>query len=150
MVIYTRMRRICASLMLACALVQPAFSSVLLASAVTLALHGRDHAHSVALVSDDGHLDLVLSHADRSEDACRREPVHAHPHASPVPADHVIHVASDDATSTRSRKLSIDTAPPLAAPIASLPFPASLPAYDAPEQPRIRGAERIRTVVLQL
>jgi hypothetical protein len=141
--------------MLLCALVQPAFSSALLASGVTLALHGRAHAHSVALVADDGHVDLVLSHTDRE-----RHDRGSHDHGNDLvhddtrlahgESDHVLHVASDEATRVSSRKLSIDPAPAIVVAPAVEAEPELRPGYRAPEQPRFRGAQRIRTVVLQL
>jgi hypothetical protein len=151
-VTHPRTRALGALLMLACAALQPAVGSAVLASALTLALHGSDHAHSLALVVDEGHLDLVLAHDGGGDHPHDHDgaPHSGAPHASPVDDDHVFHVAVDEAAGASSRKLSADPAPLLAAPVARPAPRAALSFYRAPEEPRARGAERIRTVVLRL
>ena len=145
-----RARRLRAALLLACALAHPAFSSALLASAVTLALHGSAHAHSVELVADDGHVDLVLRHVERRPAERCTAPVHAHQHLSHGESDHVLHVASDDATRNPTRKLWADPTPALVAAPPITPTLERRSEYRTPEQPRFRGSEEIRTVVLRL
>lgn len=140
-------RKLGALLMLACAAVQPAAASAPLASALALALHRGDHAHSVAVVPEDGHLHIVLSHGQG--DGHQDEGVSHSGHAlTSYSADHVFHLAEAD--SATIRRAALDPAPPLAM-AAALPLrPAPLVVVRPRPEPRARGADPLSTVVLRL
>ncbi len=142
------MRKLAALFLLASAATQPAAGSVLLASALTLWLHGSSHAHAVSVVAEEGHLHLVLSHDEGAE----RDHGHAPSHGGPWFAgdDHVFHVTGDDAEVATPRRAAPDPAPALAMAVAlpSAPTPAR-PSRPSPE-PRARSSDLLRTVVLRL
>jgi hypothetical protein len=137
-----RKRRLGAILMLACALAQPAAASDALAGGLALALHGNADAHALMMVSDDGHLDLVLCHGD---DDCRGEPSED---ASLSEGDHVVHLI--DSNDAAARRLGLDPSPPLEVSVA-LPL-ARDPRVAACTRPEdcARVADSLRTVVLRL
>jgi len=144
-------RNLVVPLALACAGLQLAPESVLLASALTLALDASDHAHSISLFADEGHVDLVLSH----EELGGHHPGGAHHHGDPRSAtserDHVFHLTTaDDAANTMSRRAGLAAGPALATAIAVLPAPTRLWAPRPSPDPRARSSDFLRTVVLRL
>jgi len=138
-------------LALACAVAQPAFGSSLVSSALTLGLYStHPHAHSVALHSDGNHLDVVLSHGEpRGHDDRELPADHDHP-VSLTHGDHVVHITGIEPSSATPRRAILDPAPVLALrvtlPVASAPacIVRTLP------EPRARGVEELRTIVLRL
>ena len=144
-------RNLVVPLALACAGLQLAPESVLLASALTLALDASDHAHSISLFADGGHVDLVLSH----EDLGGHHPGNAHHHGDPTSAtserDHVFHLTTaGDAANTMLRRAGLAPSPALATAIAVLPAPATLWLLHHSLEPRARSSDSLRTVVLRL
>lgn len=125
---------------------QPAAALAVVADALISGLH--EHAHRVALLSDAGHLDLVLSHG---EGAAHRHAGAAHDHDCPVAlseSDHVVHVAADAAASATPRRLC-DAPPSLV--VAALPVaPAPAWVLRPASEPRACVEARLRTVVLRL
>jgi hypothetical protein len=145
------MRTLVVSLVLACAGLQLAPESVLRAIALTLSLDASDHAHSISLFADGGHVDLVLSH----EELGGHHPGGAHHHGDPTSAtserDHVFHLTTaDDAANTMSRRAGLAASPALATAIAVLPAPATLWLLHHSLEPRARSSDSLRTVVLRL
>jgi hypothetical protein len=153
------MNRLVALLILTCAGAHPAGGFPLLASALTLGLHGDQHAHSFSVVAEEGHVDLVLSHLP--QEPRRGSGRGAHHHASTPHHDdlsnvfseesHVFHLTGDDAASATPRR-SVANAVPLLAIAVTLPSPGPRAAmlFRRSTEPRIRGVDYLRTVVLLL
>jgi hypothetical protein len=131
-----------------------------LAGALTLGFHGDNHpAHSFSVVAEQGHLDLVLSHRPQEPRRGSERGAHDHastPHHDDLPSlfseeNHVFHLTGDDATRATPRR-SVADAVPLLAIAAVLPPPAPRAAtlLLASPEPRIRGVDYLRTVVLLL
>src|SRR5262245_32210279 len=151
-------RTLILSLALACVGMQVAPGSAFLAGLLAHEIHGGDHTHAVALVADQGHLHVVLSHDQTSGEGHGDAPRHddrptsgaGKDHASPSRSekDHVFHVASADASNTPPRRS--DLRPASAVAVAALPalaptwFPRVWP------EPRAHDAVRLRTIVLRL
>jgi hypothetical protein len=142
------MRTLALSLALACAASQLAPGSAFLASLLTDAIHRGDHAHAVALVADEGHIDLVLSHGETDDAAHEDAPLHDDRHASSTETNHVLHITADDGANTTPRRADIRPAATVA--IAALPatVPIRVPALSL--EPRAHGADPLRTVVLRV
>lgn len=143
-------RKLALPLTLVCAGTQLASGSALLASLLTLGLHDSDHAHSVSLVADEGHVHLVLSHEEQGTHHSRNTSHHGDPATTASERDHVFHLTDDDAASTTRHRPGFEPAPLLAAPVAV--FPASTPSWllRASSEPRARSSDLLRTVVLRL
>lgn len=144
------MRRLVVLLALACAGAQSAAGSTLFSSALALGILGSHHAHSISVVAEQGHLHLVLSHADR--DAHHPGPVSHHDDLQPVSSesDHVFEIGVDDATRTSPGRALLDPGAPIAT-IVGAPFVAAQSAVRrSPPEPRARGVDDLRTVVLRL
>ena len=145
------MRKLAALLMLACAAAQPAPASALHARALTLGLHARHHAHAVSVVSEDGHFHLVLSHAAQRDSGDHRGPARPDdPQASFSESDHVLHLAGDDPVNATARRGDASQPPLLAIAVALPSVPAPLSVFRPSPEPRARGADQLRTVVLRL
>jgi len=135
------------ALALACAGAQVAPGAALLASA--LALHASDHAHSVSVVADEGHVHLVLSH-DRRGHRDRASAGHHDERATATSErNHVFHFTDEDAAKTARRA---GVAPALAAvtAVAVMPGPTPLWVLLPSLEPRARSSGSLRTVVLRL
>jgi len=142
-------RKLAVLLLLACAGVQPAVGSPLVASALTLGIRADDHGHSVALRSDGDHLDVVLSHGERS-DHDHQAPCNPDHPADLTEADHVVHVTVGDVAGATPRRALLGYAPPLA---ISAALPVAVARRSAPPRsldPPARGVDYLRTIVLRL
>lgn len=138
--------RLALLLMLAWAGTHSVAGSTLIASA--LALHAHDHLHSLSREGD--HVDLVLAHHEpREPGGSDPEPRHDHAAWSLADQDHVVHLASDDAPLSTSRRPSPDTAsvPTLPAGLALFTSPSALGPSPAPNA---RGRDTLKVVVLRL
>ena len=144
------MRKLVIPLVLACAGAQVAPGSALLARLLTLGIHRGDHAHAVALVADQGHLHLVLSHGERGGHAHGGAPKHDDRQTSPSETDHVFHVAGDDAANRTPRRADISPASPLAVAVSALPTPVPVWVLRPSPEPHARSSDPLRTVVLRL
>jgi len=106
--------------MLACMVAPSATGSPLPIRVLAFGLHG--HAHSVSVLADAGHVDLVLSHDERHD--------HDHgalQHREDLPpslaeGDHVVHLAGADAIGAAPRRDAAPAVPP-PAPWYAAPFP---------------------------
>ena len=146
----SRMRVLAIFLMLVCANAQPALGSSLVASALTLGVHGNGHRHSVALRSDGDHLDVVLFHGERDAHDHGGAPQNHDHSAGAAEGDHIVHVTAGDIANTRARRALIGSSPALA---ISPALPAAVARVWAPSRsldPRTRGAVHLRTIVLRL
>jgi hypothetical protein len=135
-------------LALACAGAQLGAGSAVVAGVATLGRHGIGHEHSVSILAEDGHLHLVLSHVEPAEHD--HEPA-AHgddPHSTCSNADHVFHL--DSADNATLRRAMFDPAPALAVSVDVLPALAPRQLSVLPPEPRARGVDHLRTVVLRL
>jgi len=144
------MRKLAVALMLACAGVQPALGEMLIASALALGIRASDHAHSVEFRSDGSHLDIVLSHAESGAHA-EHTAAPGHDHLAGVSErDHVVHVTASETANSNPRRAVLDAAPALASTLA-LATPAA-PAWAQARslEPRARGVDHLRTIVLRL
>jgi uncharacterized protein involved in copper resistance len=142
------MRALVIPLALACAGTQVAPGSALLARLLALGIHGGDHAHAVALVADQGHLHLVLSHVERGDHAHGGGPHHDHRQTSPSETDHVLHIAGDEAANTTPRRADIPPASAVA--VAALPSPVPVWVVRPSHEPHARSSDPLRAVVLRL
>jgi len=145
------MRKVTALLMLASFATQPAVGSMLVTGALMLVLHGSHHAHVVSIKSEDGHLDLVLSHeTDRSTDDHRSAADTERPAPSLSEGEHVFHFASDDPVNTTARRRGAASAPVVVV-VATQPF-ASAPVSGFRHSPQLEssGVSYLRSVVLRL
>lgn len=146
----SRLRKLAVALMLACAGVQPALGETLLASALALGIRASDHAHSVEFRSDGSHLDIVLSHGEagvHADDGATPQ----HDHLAGVSeSDHVVHVAASEAGNATPRRAVLNTAPALTSTLAlaSVNAPAWSPVRSF--EPRARGVDHLRTIVLRV
>lgn len=144
-------RNLVVPLALACAGLQLAPESVLLASALTLGLHASDHAHAISLVAEEGHVHLVFSHDGRGDPDHGVAEHHGDPAAtSTSERDHVFHLANDDGANTTSRRAGATTATAAATALAVLPAPALVWVPRRSPEPRARSSDLLRTVVLRL
>jgi len=144
------MRKLTVLLMLACASAQPAPGSSLAVSVFTLGIHANDHAHSVALRLDGDHLDVVLSHGERDAHDHGEAPLdHDHP-AGVSEGDHVVHITAGDAANATPRRAVLGATPVLAISVALPVVVAPVWAPSGPLEPRARGVDHLRTVVLRL
>jgi hypothetical protein len=145
------MRNLTAAIALVCAVVQLAFGSSLAAGALTLGIYASHlHGHSLALQADGDHVDLVLSH--RQSEVAERTSVpdgHDHP-ASYSEGDHVVHVLSGGAADATPRRALLDPAPAIALSIAFAGVITPPRSLHSPLEPRARGTDQLRTVVLQV
>ena len=142
-----RKHRIGAFVVWLCVAVQPAAASHALPGALALLLHGGDHLHAVAVVADDGHRDLVLSH-DHGEHASHRTAASQCTLGPFSENDHVLHMTdSEDAT---ARRIGVDPSPPLVLSVAIARTPDLRIAGCAGPEIRARGADSLGTVVLRL
>lgn len=122
--------------------------STLIASA--LALHAHDHLHSASLSREGDHVDLVLAHLEPHErGGSDPEPRHDPAAWSLADEDHVVHLASDDAPLSTSRRPSPDTASVPGLP-AGLPLGTSPSALGPPPAANARGRDTLKVVVLRL
>jgi hypothetical protein len=124
---------------------------LLFAGTLTLSFHEGSHAHAVSLVSERGHLHLVLSHdeargSEGSHDAATRDARLA----SFSESDHVLHLESDALLEASARRAdpTPTTAPVPAVPLASSPAASFVPRR--PPKPDAPGPGLLRTVVLRL
>ena len=144
------MRTLVLSLVLACAGAQLAPGSALLASLLTHGSQLGDHSHAVALVTDHGHHDLVLSHVESGGRALGDAPEHEHRPAGPSGTDHVIHITGDDASNPPPRRAANGAVATLAVAVAVLPAPVPVWAPRPSPEARAHGSDPLRTVVLRL
>jgi hypothetical protein len=143
-------RRVVVALALVCAGAQIAPGTALFASALTLGLHASEHAHSVSLSADEGHVHLVLSH-DQAGTEILADTHHRGDRAlSTSGRDHVLHVSDDGAATAGPRRAGVAPAPPVATSLAVLAAPSSLWVRSLLLEPCARSSDRLRTVVLQL
>lgn len=136
--------------LLACVGAQILPGSALHASALTVGLHASGHAHSVALVAEEGHLHLVLSHderGDQDQGGARHQSDRA---TSTSERDHVFELTADDAANTRLRRASYDPAPAIAMAVEVLPAHTPRWVLHHSLEPRTRSSDSLRTVVLRL
>jgi hypothetical protein len=136
--------------MLACAAVEPALGSPVLGSALRLVLHPGDHMHAVALLSDAGHFDLVLSHGEdgsHEHDAATGAALASNPSSS---GDHVFHLTSDDPLSATQRRLDLALAAASAPGISRPLVPHSTRGLRVSSAPRARSLDSLSTVVLRI
>lgn len=144
------MRRLAVLLMLACAGVEPAMGSPVLGGALRLILHPGDHSHSVALLSDAGHFDLVLSHA---ADETHEQPDATADAFAPTPptrSDHVFHITGDDLLSATQRRVDLAASPASALGIlrsTAIPSTRRVCASSAPHAHRF---DHLSTIVLRI
>jgi hypothetical protein len=146
----TQNRVLAVYLLLGCAIAQPALGSSLLASALALGIHGSDHGHSVALRSDGHHLDVVVSHREHAAHDAGEVPQNHDHSAGVAEGDHVVHIAAGDVANTRVRRALLDASPALA---ISPALPAAVArglAHFRSFEPRARGVDHLRTIVLRL
>ncbi len=133
------MRVLAALLTFSCTVTQSATGSPLRTGALAFGLH--DHEHSVSILADRGHVDLVLSHDESGHD-----------HDAPPPdgprwlseSDHVVHLASDDGEATLRRGA---VPPPTLSHAAPFPVPAVARIFLPAPEPRARGAHHLRIVL---
>lgn len=144
------MRKLVLPLVLACAGAQVAPGGALLASALTLGLHASDHAHSVALVPDEGSLQVVLSHDERDRQIPGAAWHPGDPGTSASGGDHVLQLTDVDDAATGPRRASLPPAPAVAAAVAAPPAPTPMWVPRPSPQPRARSSDSLRTVVLRL
>ena len=146
----SRMRKLAVLLMLACAGAQPALGETLIASALALGIHASDHAHSVALRSDGSHLAIVLSHGEHAAPDQRRAAQGPEHLAGVSERDHVVHFTASETANANPRRALLDAAPVLASTLAlaTPAAPAWAPAHS--HEPRARGVDHLRTIVLRL
>lgn len=144
------LRKLAVALMLACAGVQPALGEGLVASALALGIRASDHAHSVGFRSDGSHIDIVLSHGEdgvHADDGATPD----HDHLAGVSEqDHVVHVAAGEAGSATPRRAVVNAASALASTLAlaSVSAPAWSPVHSF--EPRGRGVDHLKTIVLRV
>lgn len=143
-------RKLVVPLVLACAGTQVAPGAALRASALTLGLHESDHAHSVSLVAEEGHLHLVLSHDERGGQDPGGARHHGDPATSTSERDHVFKLTDDDAANTRPRRASFAPALAIATAVGVLRAPTPLWIVRSSPEPRARSSDFLRTVVLRL
>jgi hypothetical protein len=135
-------RRLSALLMLVCAGAQVSPAAGFLASVLTLRL--SDHAHSVSVVSQGGHLHLVLAHPGGSPHRPEGAPHPGHLPGAFSEGEHVFHISGDEATTSASRRPSVS-------PIAvALPAAPARPVVPVAWAPRTRAIDPQRPVVLRL
>jgi hypothetical protein len=138
-----RLRRLTAVVALVCAALEPAPGITLFVSAFD---QRSDHAHSLRVVSDVGHVDVVLSHAAES----RELPADAGPElaADPSQRDHVYHITTSDLSTATSYR----AAPALhAAPAFATAFVSASPRRALSRS--LRGAhvlDPLSTIVLRI
>jgi hypothetical protein len=145
-VILSRSRRLACSLALLCGLTQPLLSSHALAGALALV---ASHGHALSILADDGHFDLVLSHATSASDARHAAEQHVHA-ASASESTHVVHLGSGElARDSMRRGAQVDQpAAGAAQPIAWKP-PCIL--AREPARDRLARARRpLQTIVLRI
>lgn len=135
---------------LACAAAQVAPGAALLSSALTLGLHASDHAHSVSLVADGGHVQLVLSHEERGHRDGAAGRHHDEQASSISETDHVFRLTDDGAASTATRRAGVAPAPAVATAVPVLPAPSPQWVLRASLEPRARSSDSLGTVVLRL
>jgi hypothetical protein len=135
--------------MLACACAQSVAGASLLVSALWLGLHPGDHAHAFALLSDGGHVDLVLSHAASGAHDHGEAPRGEDASGAFSQGDHVFHLTGGDVVSATARRAGL-AAPPALASEAALPFASvSQGALRASLERRTRSSEHTRALVLR-
>jgi len=149
-VTFSLVRRLPVLLVLACVAAQPATRGALLATALTIATHGSHHAHSVSVVADEGHFDLVFSHHESGGHDHGDAPHGEDGTTSLDEGDHVLHLSGDDAAGAGSRRAGLDPAPPLAMAIAIRFAVVPVSHLRAPPQARARSSDHLKTVVLRL
>jgi hypothetical protein len=121
-----------------------------LLAGVLLLEHATDHAHTVSLVPEEGHVHLVLSH-ERPGDEDRAPAEHHNATTqSASEGDHVVHIGDLRATSTPPRPSGVPPTPTITTAVAMLSAPAArlplLPSLD----PHSRSSDALRTVILRL
>jgi hypothetical protein len=139
--------RLAALLMGLCAAAQSAGGSELLAGAVSLGLHAHDHGHSASIVSEDGHVHLVLSHSEDGNSAKGTQ--HERRLGRFSDRDHVLHITAEGPTTTTSRRSDLGFTAVATCPAVSSPFFAK-PALRSPLDQRARSSAPPRPVVLRL
>ncbi len=145
---WLRLRKLSAFFALACAGAQPALGSPLLGGSIALALHANDHDHSASLRSDDGHIDLVLSHGNGDDhDAARSDVGRA---LSPPERDHVFHITGDDGATAAPRRLAPGSLPTLGISIALPALRTPVSSLNPSPELCTLGVDHLRTVVLRL
>lgn len=119
------------------------------ANAALLAIHDGGHDHRASVVSEGGHLHLVLAHHGAEGAPHRHEPLGEH-EASFTDGDHVLHLESDAQLRTTTRRA--DPAPPLALghALAVLSPRDRTFALRTPPPPDPLDHRRLRTSVLRL
>ncbi len=143
-------RKLVLLVVLACAWAQVAPGGMLLASSLALGLHASDHAHSVALVADAGHLHLVLSHDEQTRQDAGGASHHGDRATSAPERDHVVHLTAGDDAATATRRAGLAPAPAVATAVAVLPAPTPMWVLRPSPQPRARSSDSLRTIVLRL
>jgi hypothetical protein len=139
--------RLAALLIGLCAVAQSGGGSELLAGAVSLGFHGHHHAHSASIVSEDGHLHLVLSHSEDGHSG--RGAPHDGRLGELSGSDHVLHLVTDEPTTTSRRSDLAFAAAIAASPAVSAPFFARS-VLRSPVDQRARGSGSPRPIVLRL
>ena len=141
------MRTIVVVLALACMGSRVAPASALVMGALTFGLHTDDHAHSVTLVMDEHHVDIVVTHPGPGDDA-------SHPHEETLASEsddtHVFHLIQDDAATTTPRRDGF-TAPHVVT-LCEAYAPRAAWAYRrvSPVTPHFHVLHPLKTVVLRV
>jgi hypothetical protein len=144
----SRVGRAALVLMFACAGAQAA-GLALLPLAITLLLGTHDHAHQVSIVSEEGHLDLVFAHGERDGRHGADASPRGEPSSSLAEGDHVVHLTSERAQTSPSRRSDLAASCALAF-VFALPFPTGRSARRPLPKARARGTDFSRLVVLRL
>jgi hypothetical protein len=141
------MRTIFIVLALACLGSRVAPASALVLGVLTFGTHADDHAHSVTLVQDDDHVDVVFAHAEPANDAAHQ---HDDPAASGSDASHVLHLTQDDAATTITRRDPVPTTHVMDLRVAYLPRLESTSRLIQPATQHVRRLNPSKTVVLRV
>lgn len=146
------MRKLVLPLVLACAWVQLLPPSPVLVSLLMLAIHRSDHAHTVSLVADEGHLHYVLSHGERGAHAHQGAPHHGDRATPSSEKDHTVHVAGGDAHSATPRRVGHPSVSPSAVAVAFalLPTSSATSLLRRSPEPHTRSSDTLRATVLRL
>ncbi len=118
--------------------------------ALTLGVIGQDHAHHVSVVTEEGHLHLVLGHDKGVDHHHAGSSHHDERSGSFSENDHVFDLTSGDAVSFAGRRAIFAPIPALALPAVLAPFPIARSHVRPPPEPRARGADLVKITVLRL
>lgn len=146
-----RMRKLAVVLALACAHSELLLGPSLVASALILGVYAtHGHQHSVVVQFDRDHLDVVLSHGGNGAHRHGESSEHTDHGTSVSQGDHVVHITAADVASGTARRAVVDS-PVLAISVALAPVgvaPVWPPSRSV--EPRARGVDQLRTVVLRI